>query len=318
MFNIQFILTFIFVFGFSMFTTMKCGTETNSIADTIYFVPFLVPFLVEILVFEVFLIYNIQFHYNYFQNFFKIASFALAVWNISLPTTCLAEDSFDRDVAVWALLFVWIYFFSVISINPTVGSETLIFITVGSRLIKLALAYSPLIAGYFFAFAVLLPGEKSMANMVIRMNTIFTMMMGEVNLDFIASSNNATTSPFTKEFWIETPVTANIVFLTFCCSVSIVVFNILTAFAIKDVNLCLKQAEVTKLVKQADYIAMIENSFLARYIDLSTPEEIRVTPGVQDENHFDKRMVGKWHDIIFSQQISVQRQRNSDSYHMSP
>ena len=77
MFNIQFILTFIFVFGFSMFTTIKCGTETNSMADTIYFVPFLVPFLVEILVFEVFLIYNIQFHYNYFQNFFKIAAFAL-------------------------------------------------------------------------------------------------------------------------------------------------------------------------------------------------------------------------------------------------
>ena len=65
------------------------------------------------------------------------------------------------------------------------------------------------------------------------MNTIFTMMMGEVNLDFIASSTNTTSSPFVKEFWIETPVTANIVFFTFCCSVSIVVFNILTAFAIK-------------------------------------------------------------------------------------
>ena len=77
MFNIQFLLTFLFVFVFSIFTTMKCGQETNSIAETIYFVPFLVPFLVEILVFEVFLIWNIQFHYNYVQNFFKIAVFAL-------------------------------------------------------------------------------------------------------------------------------------------------------------------------------------------------------------------------------------------------
>ena len=39
---------------------------------------------------------------------------------------------------------------------------------------------------------------------------------------------------------------------------------------------------------------------LYRYIDLSTPEEIRVTPGCQDDNKFDKRMVGKWQDVIFS------------------
>ena len=77
MFNIQFLLTFLFVFVFSLFTTMKCGQESQSIIETIYFVPFLVPFLVEILVFEAFLIYNIQFHYNYFQNIFKIAVFVL-------------------------------------------------------------------------------------------------------------------------------------------------------------------------------------------------------------------------------------------------
>ena len=72
--------------------------------------------------------------------------------------------------------------------------------------------------------------------MIIRMNTILTMMMGEVNLDFIGAGNHTTTSPFVEEFWLETPVTANVVFLTFCCSVSIVVFNILTAFAIKVIQ----------------------------------------------------------------------------------
>ena len=62
------------------------------------------------------------------------------------------------------------------------------------------------------------------------------MMMGEVNLDYIGAAENHTTSPFKKDFWVktETPVSVNIVFLTFCCSVSIIVFNILTAFAIKE------------------------------------------------------------------------------------
>ena len=120
-----------------------------------------------------------------------------------------------------------------ISINPTIGTETLIFITVGKRLLKLAFAYSPLIAGYFFAFAVLMPEQASMSNMVVRVNTILTMMMGEVNLDVVGVDNSTSTSPFTAEFWINTPISANLVFLMFCCSVSITVFNILTAFAIK-------------------------------------------------------------------------------------
>ena len=47
---------------------------------------------------------------------------------------------------------------------------------------------------------------------------------------------------------------------------------------------------------------MIEQSFLARYFDLSTPEEILVTPGCQDDNKFDKRVVSKWQDIIFANQ----------------
>ena len=85
MFNIQFLLTFLFVFLFSMFTTMKCGQETSSAIQTLYFVPPLVPLLVEILVFEVFLIYNIQFHYNYLYNVFKIAVFSLGKTTSIMP-----------------------------------------------------------------------------------------------------------------------------------------------------------------------------------------------------------------------------------------
>ena len=43
-----------------------------------------------------------------------------------------------------------------------------------------------------------------MTNMIVRINTILTMMMGEVNLDYIGAADNHTTSPFKKDFWVET------------------------------------------------------------------------------------------------------------------
>ena len=146
---------------------------------------------------------------------------------------------FDLQISVWSVLSIWGYFFTVISISPHVGTETLIFMKVGKRLMKLFLAYASIVFGFFFAFAILLPHNDVYNHMIIRVNTIMTMMMGEVDLDVLKSeprpnaSAHARHNPFEKNFWEETNFSANIIFLIFCCSVSVVVFNILTAFAIK-------------------------------------------------------------------------------------
>ena len=74
LFNIQFLLTFFFVIGVSLFSTMKCGTHN---IDEVPLVCILAPFLLEILLFEIFLIYSRQFQHHYLQNFFKLMVFIL-------------------------------------------------------------------------------------------------------------------------------------------------------------------------------------------------------------------------------------------------
>ena len=133
-------------------------------------------------------------------------------------------------------LLIWIYFFTVISINPHIGTETLIFIKVGKRLTKLMMAYSSILIGFTLAFDLLLPDKPQFNHMFIRVNTMMSMLMGEVSLDVLPTSASNGTSPYTSLFWTQwssVDFFAHFVFFTFCFTVPIVVFNILTAFAIK-------------------------------------------------------------------------------------
>ena len=98
---------------------------------------------------------------------------------------------------------------------------------------KLMAAYSSIIFGYFFAFALLLPDNTNFNHVLVRLNTIMSMMMGEVEVGVLPMPPSNSTSPYTSLFWTKTNFSAHLVFLSFCCTVSIVVFNILTAFAIK-------------------------------------------------------------------------------------
>ena len=52
-----------------------------------------------------------------------------------------------------------------------------------------------------------------------------------------------------------------------------------------------------------------------RYLDLSTPEEITVIPGILTDVKFDKRVVAKWQETIFLPRAKeiLQRVNNCDS-----
>ena len=120
-------------------------------------------------------------------------------------------------------------------------------------------------------------------HVLARLNTIMSMTMGEVNVGDLPTVSKNVSSPYRSDFYAETNFTAYFVFLSFCCTISVVVFNILTAFAIKvcnnvqielytlkrytliqDVQNCLTSAEINKLLKQAVYINLVEQSFLSR------------------------------------------------------
>ena len=102
-------------------------------------------------------------------------------------------------------------------------------------MMKLLVAYSSIFLGFFFAFAIAFHGDSKFGHMIYRFNTIISMVMGEVDIEALDKQNKTSniTSPFNPEFWLQTDFSAHAMFFCFCCFVSVVVFNILTAFAIK-------------------------------------------------------------------------------------
>ena len=51
------------------------------------------------------------------------------------------------------------------------------------------MAYLSIIMGFYFAFALVLNDQPQFKHMLIRVNTLFSMLMGEVDLDVLPTSN---------------------------------------------------------------------------------------------------------------------------------
>ena len=121
-----------------------------------------------------------------------------------------------------------------------------------------------------------------MMNMVYRVNKVLSMAMGEVDMSiFDDPDENSTFNFWEREFWEEVPLSGHLIYTTFCLTVPMLILNILTAFTIKvwviltlsksavmllsqDVEKVLRDAEINKLKTQADYVSIVEKSFLSK------------------------------------------------------
>ena len=107
---------------------------------------------------------------------------------------------------------------------------------------KLLLAYSSILLGFYFAFAIVFGGEtgesdeektEEMKHMISRINKILSMTIGEVDTSFLKNPQNSTSNIFDYKFWTEVHISGHLVYTVFCLTVPMLILNILTAFAIK-------------------------------------------------------------------------------------
>ena len=162
---------------------------------------------------------------------------------------------------------------------PKFGTKIMIFVKVFKRLFKLLLSYMPMLLGFSLSFGLILPEKKAFGRPLSRINNVVGMLLGELSLldnfpnddeEDNSASNSTSAANMTSHqsnglrSWKTTEYTAHILFFFFCICASIVVFNVLTAFAIKDVEEVLSKAHKSKLIKKAEYITYLEESFLGR------------------------------------------------------
>ena len=99
---------------------------------------------------------------------------------------------------------------------------------------KLLLAYSSILLGFYFAFAIVFFDQDEMTNMIYRINKILSMSMGEVDPNILKNvPRNSTFNFYQREFWEEVQPSGHLIFTVFCLTVPMLILNILTAFAIK-------------------------------------------------------------------------------------
>ena len=231
----------------------------------------IIPLLIEVALFEILL------RVTCVQSLLALCFITTAV--ISMLNGCDAYLITDvisiRDVSAVSGLLTWLYIFSAAQMLPKFGTKIMIFVKVFKRLFKLLLSYMPMLLGFSLSFGLILPEKKAFGRPLSRINNVVGMLLGELSLldnfpidedeDNSSSAANVTSNP-TKGLrsWKTTEYTAHILFFFFCICASIAVFNVLTAFAIKDVEEVLSKAHKSKLIKKAEYITYLEESFLGR------------------------------------------------------
>ena len=317
------------------------GSRHNSCEDVIreqwILRGFVIPLLVEVALFEILL------RVTCVQSL--LAFFFITTAVISMTNRCeevLVKNVVGmRDVSAVSGLLTWLYIFSAAQMLPKFGTKIMIFVKVFKRLSKLIFAYMPMLLGFSLSFGLILPDNKSFGRPITRINNVVGMLLGELSLldnfpndeeqeDGINDTtlnntllNNTLSTNTTGDLlatglrsWKTTEFTAHLLFFFFCICASIVVFNVLTAFAIKDVEEVLSKAHKSKLLKKAEYITYLEESFLGRcaypstklvystifftvllrYIDFCVETEIKITPGLDSKKRagFSKRQVTKW------------------------
>ena len=317
------------------------GSRHNSCEDVIreqwILRGFVIPLLVEVALFEILL------RVTCVQSL--LAFFFITTAVISMTNRCeevLVKNVVGmRDVSAISGLLTWLYIFSAAQMLPKFGTKIMIFVKVFKRLSKLIFAYMPMLLGFSLSFGLILPDNKSFGRPITRINNVVGMLLGELSLldnfpndeeleDGINDTtlnntvlNNTLSTNTTGDLlatglrsWKTTEFTAHLLFFFFCICASIVVFNVLTAFAIKDVEEVLSKAHKSKLLKKAEYITYLEESFLGRcaypstklvystifftvllrYIDFCVETEIKITPGLDSKKRagFSKRQVTKW------------------------
>ena len=114
-------------------------------------------------------------------------------------------------------------------------------------MLKLLLAYSSIILGFYFAFAIVFYDKPEMMHMVYRVNKVLSMAMGEVDMGIFDDkehegcpkpsedepAKNTTYNFWQYEFWEKVPLGGHLIYTTFCLTVPMLILNILTAFTIK-------------------------------------------------------------------------------------
>ena len=184
---------------------------------------------------------------------FSLAHVMKTILNVNL----LEEKIDQRFFAGISIFLAWYKIVLLLQYLPKAGGYVRIFIIVARELLYFLLIYLPILIAFCACFFVLLPSNTAaFKNAWISGLKTFSMLVGEITFDGMFINND----DFEKES-VPQILLLQIMSICFICLVSIVLSNLLTGLAIKEIEKLEKEAWTTSIKDKTDELIEDDNVF---------------------------------------------------------
>lgn len=239
--------------------------------------------------------YNSAFRYiSHPENIIEVMVI-LSVFLIShLYFDTYKTESWQIHVGALAILAGWSNLMLMIGQLPVLGSYVAMYQKVQKEFAKLFLAYSCILIGFSFSFAVIFSNKGVFSDPLISFITTTTLVIGELSVDEFFD-DSVLGGPFFLKF------SSQLIYVLFIFFVTVVLMNLLVGIAVHDIQGLRNTAELSKLVRQTKLMTKIESALVKAYLPkrimrilyasaLLSPDAYRVAISVKPLNPGEKRL----------------------------
>ncbi|XP_050303936.1 transient receptor potential channel pyrexia-like [Anthonomus grandis grandis] len=167
-------------------------------------------------------------------------------------------ETWQVHAGAFGIMAAWTNVMYMIGQLPVFGPYVEMFQKVQNEFKKLLLVFFPFLVGYTIAFCIIFPNSSAFYTPFIGFTTTLVMMTGDMNynllLDYSREENPTDLAKFT----------AQLAYTLFLLFVTIILMNLLVGIAVHDIQGLQKNADLTRLVRQAKMCSYIEMSHYKR------------------------------------------------------
>ncbi|KAL1509630.1 hypothetical protein ABEB36_004339 [Hypothenemus hampei] len=196
----------------------------------------------------------------------------ISVFIISFHYTGQVE-SWQVYFGAFAIICSWTNIMFLIGQLPIFGPYVEMFQKVQSEFQKLLLVFFPFLVGFTIGFCIIFPNSSTFYDPLIGLISALVMMTGDMNYNILLDYSKEENSSIFARF------TSQIVYTFFLLFITIILMNLLVGIAVHDIQGLQKNADLSRLVRQAKMCSYIELSHYKRsHVSKSIMKFLRVVP----------------------------------------
>ncbi|ENN76379.1 hypothetical protein YQE_07101, partial [Dendroctonus ponderosae] len=167
-------------------------------------------------------------------------------------------ESWQVHAGAFAVMCSWTNIMYLLGQLPVFGPYVEMFQKVQSEFQKLLLVFFPFLVGFTIGFCIIFPNSAAFHNPFTGIISALVMMTGDMNYDLLLEySSRDNSSDFAM-------ISSQIAYTFFLLFITIILMNLLVGIAVHDIQGLQKNADLSRLVRQAKMCSYIEMSHYKR------------------------------------------------------